>query len=131
VTGRTITDPSSVGSTGTNHVHLCKSFPEHIQCHAQIVKEMKQRDEHDKIQGSETVQRSLQSREPNDAVDVELFSKNARLVVPFKKVRTREEVDFQWTRATVSTGLPMSFFDNEEVRKAVLMTSECVENYLI
>ena len=44
-------------------------------------------------------------------VDVDLFSKKARLVGPFKKVRTREEVDFQWARAAVSAGLPMSFFD--------------------
>jgi hypothetical protein len=93
--------------TDTNHVQLCKPFPEHIQLHAQIVKELKQRDEHDKIQGRETAKRSLQSGEPNDAVDVELFSKNARLVVPFKKVRTREEVDFQWARAAVSAGLPV------------------------
>ena len=113
---------------GTNHVYLCKPFPEHIQCHAQIVKELKQRDEHDKIQGRETVKRSLQSGEPNDTVDVELFSKKARLVGPFKKVRTREEVDFQWDRAAVSAGFPMSFFDNEEVRKSVLMTTECEEN---
>ena len=43
-------------------------------------------------------------------------SKKARLVGPFKKVRTREDVDFQWARVSVSAGLPMSFFDNEEVR---------------
>jgi hypothetical protein len=94
----------------TNHVHLCKPFPEHIQRHAQIVKELKQRDEHDKIQDRETVKRSLQSGEPNDPVDVELFSKKARLVGPLKKVRTREEVDFQWARGAVSAGLPMSFW---------------------
>ena len=92
---------------------------------------LKQRDDHAKIQDRETVKRSLQSGEPNDAVDEELFRKKARLVGPFKKVRTREEVDFQWSRPAVSTGSPMNFFDNEEVRKAVLMTSECVENYLI
>ena len=39
-------------------------------------------------------------------------------------------MDFQWSRAAVSAGLPMSFFDNEEVRKTVLMTVECVENYI-
>ena len=50
-------------------------------------------------------------------VDVDLFSKKARLVGPLKKVRTREEVDFQWARAAVSSGLPMSCFDNEEVRR--------------
>ena len=97
-------------AAGSNHVHLYKPFPEHIQRHAQIVKELKQRDEHDKIQGRETVKRSLQSGEPNDEVDVELFSKKARLVGPFKKARTREEVDFQWARADMSAGLPMCFF---------------------
>ena len=61
---------------------------------------------------------------------MELFRKKARLVVPFKKVRTREEVDFQWTRTVVSAGVPMSFFDNEEVLKVVLMTTECTENYV-
>ena len=98
---------------GTNHVQLWKSFPEHIQRHAQIVKELNQRDEHDKIQGREMVKiskRSLQSGEPNDVVDVELFIKKARLVVPLKKVRTRVEVHFQWSRPVVSAGLPMSFF---------------------
>ena len=88
--GRTITDPSVVG---------------------------KQRDDHDKIQGRETSKRSLQSGEPNDTVDVELFSKKARLVGPFKKVRTREEVDFQWARAAVSAGLPMSFFATKLIPK--------------
>jgi hypothetical protein len=63
-------------------------------------------------------------------VDVDLFSKKARLVVPLKKVRTREEVDFQWSRVVVSAGFPMSFFDNKEVPKAVLMTTECAENYI-
>jgi hypothetical protein len=45
-------------------------------------------------------------------------------------VRTREEVDMQWARSSVSVGLPMSFFDNKEVRKAVLMTVECGQNYI-
>jgi hypothetical protein len=31
---------------------------------------------------------------------------------------------------TVSAGLPMSFFDNKEIRKAVHMTTECGENYI-
>ena len=87
------------------------------------MKELNQRDDDDKIQGRETVKRSFQSGEPNDTVDVELFRKKARLVGPFKKVRTREEVDFQWVRDAVSDGLPMSFFDNEEVRKANLVVS--------
>jgi len=44
---------------------------------------------------------------------------------PFIIVRTREEVDMQWTRTVVSVGLPMSFFDNKMVRKVVRMTVEC------
>ena len=91
-------------------MQLCKPLPEHVERHAQIVKELKERGEHDKMQGRETVKRSLQSGEPNDPVDVDRFDKKSRLVVPFKKVRTREEVDFQWARVAVSAGLPMSFF---------------------
>ncbi len=37
-------------------------------------------------------------------MDVELFSKKDRLVDPFKKVRTRKEVDFQWARVAVTVG---------------------------
>ena len=36
----------------------------------------------------------------------------------------------QWARAAVSAGLPMSFFDNKEVRKVVLFTTECGRNYI-
>ena len=36
----------------------------------------------------------------------------------------------QWVRTALSAGFPMSFFDNKEVRKAVPMTAECVENYI-
>ena len=39
----------------TNHVQFCKPFPEHVQCRVQIIKELKERDEHDKIQDRETV----------------------------------------------------------------------------
>jgi hypothetical protein len=49
---------------------------------------------------------------------------------PFSIVRTREEVDMQWVRASVSAGLPMSFFDNKEVRKTVLMPVECGQSYI-
>ncbi len=41
-----------------------------------------------------------------------------------------KEVDFKWVRTVVSDGFPMSFFENEEVHKSVLMTSECEENYI-
>ncbi len=100
-----------VGDGGRIHAQLCKPLPDHVESHAQIVKELKERDELDKIQDREAVKRSLQSGEPNDPVDVERFDKKSCLVGPFKKVRTREEVDFQWDRADVLDGLPMSFFD--------------------
>ena len=51
---------------------------EHVEYHTQIVKEimeMKERDDHDKIQVRESVKRSLQSGQPNDPVDVERFDK--------------------------------------------------------
>jgi hypothetical protein len=46
-------------SAGSSHVRLCKPFPEHVEHHAQIVKELKERDYHDKIQGRESVKRSF------------------------------------------------------------------------
>jgi hypothetical protein len=36
----------------------------------------------------------------------------------------------QWAKVVVSAGLPMCFFDNPEVRKTVLMTTECGQNYI-
>ena len=53
-------------SDGTSHVYLCKPFAEHVERLPQIVKEMKERDEHDKIHGREASKRSLKSGEPND-----------------------------------------------------------------
>jgi hypothetical protein len=35
-----------------------------------------------------------------------------------------------WTISAVSSGLPLSFFDNKEVRKTVHMTAECGDNYM-
>ena len=55
---------------------------------------------------------------------------NGSWVGPFKRTRTREEVNMQWSRDVVSAGLPMSFFDNKEVRKSVLFTAECGSNYI-
>ena len=49
---------------------------------------------------------------------------------PLKIVRTREEVEMELVRVVVSAGLPMSFFDNKEVRKVVHMTTECTQNYI-
>jgi hypothetical protein len=83
-------------STVTNKTCLLcgwTPFAEHVELHARIVKELKERDDHDKIQDRETVKRSLQSGIPHDTVDVDLFNKKARLVDSLKKVRTREEVE--------------------------------------
>ena len=116
-------------------VQKCKPSPEHIELHVEVVKEMKRRDEHEKIQAREMAQRSLESGQADDAIDVGKFGKRPRssndeIARPFQKVRKREEVDLQWARAAVSGGLPMSFFDNPEVRKSVLMTAECGQNYI-
>ncbi len=46
------------------------------------------------------------------------------------RTRTREEANIQWARSVVSAGFPVSFFDNKEVRKSVLFTSECGINYI-
>ncbi len=67
-------------------------------------------------------QRSLESGQPDDVIDVEKFGKRPRssnngITRPFQTVRKREEVDLQWDRDTVSDGLPMSFFDNPQVHK--------------
>jgi hypothetical protein len=77
----------------------------------------------------------LESGQADDAIDVEKFGKrthssNNGITRPFQTVRKREEVDMQWARAVVSAGLPMSFFDNPEVHKTVLMTAECDQNYM-
>jgi hypothetical protein len=44
-------------------------------------------------------------------------------------VRKREEVELKWAKFVVSVGLPMSFFDNPDVHKTVLMT-ECGQSYI-
>ena len=62
--------------------------------------------------------------------DIDRVSKMARGSVPFKSTRTREEVNMQWVRDAVSDGFSMNFFDNEEVRKTVLFTTECGSNYI-
>jgi hypothetical protein len=79
-------------------VHQCKPSVEHIEFHAQVVKEVKRRDEHEKIQSREMVQRSLESGQADDAIDVEKFGKRPRssnngITRPFQTVRKREEVD--------------------------------------
>jgi hypothetical protein len=58
---------------------------------------VKRRDEHDKIQDREMIQR-LESGQVDDAIDVEKFGKRPRssnngITCPFQTVRKREEVD--------------------------------------
>ncbi len=48
-----------VDTAGVRHVHLYNPFPEHVQCHSQIVKDLKERDGRDKIQDREVTKRSL------------------------------------------------------------------------
>jgi hypothetical protein len=101
-------------------VQQCKSSLEHIERHSQVVKEVKRRDEHEKIQTREMTQRSLERGQDDDTIDVEKFGKrsgssNNGITRPFQTVRKREELDIQWARAAVSAGLPMSFFDNPEI----------------
>ena len=79
-------------------VQWCNTYPEHIERHAQVVKKLKERDEHDKIQDREVVKRLLESGQSEDDIDVEKFGKRTRtcnngLKRPFKTVRKREEVD--------------------------------------
>jgi hypothetical protein len=77
----------------------------------------------------------LESGQADNVIDVENFGKGPRLsnngiACPFQKVRKREEVDMQWVKSVVSSGLPMNLFDNPEVHKTVFMTAECGQNYI-
>jgi hypothetical protein len=96
------------------------------------VRELKERDTQTDESVREVTKRSLESGAPDDAIIVDNLCKKARVsnARPFKIVRTRDELDMQWARGAVSAGLPMSFFDNKEVRKAVRMTAECGESYI-
>ena len=83
---------------------------EHIERHAEVVKKMKRRDEHEKIQAREMAQRSLESGQADDAIDVEKLGKRPRLsnngiTRPFQTVRKRVEVDMQRAKTVVSAGL--------------------------
>ena len=116
----------------TKQVQVCKPYPEHCDRFSEVVRELRERDTQTEQAAREVTKRSLESGAPDDAINVENFCTKARVsdARPFKIVRTRDEVDMQWARAAVSAGLPMSFFDNKEVRKAVRMTAECGENYI-
>jgi hypothetical protein len=74
----------------------------------------------------------LESGTPDDDIIVENFDIKARVSNhgPFIIVRTRQEVDMQWDRTVVSTGLPMSCIGNKEVRKTDLMTADCGQSYI-
>ena len=52
------------------HVQLCKSFPDHVECHVYIVKELKERDEVDKIQDRETVKGTQVGFPPLNTEDI-------------------------------------------------------------
>ena len=75
--------PSVPGTTwGWETVHQCKPYPQHIDRHTQVVKEVKERDEHDNIQVREVVTRSLESGQPDDDIDVEKFGNSTSFVKP-------------------------------------------------
>ena len=67
-------DHLGVGN-GSKKVQWCYPYPEHIECHAQVVKELKEKDEHDKIQAREVVKRPFKSGQSDDVIDVEKFDK--------------------------------------------------------
>jgi hypothetical protein len=69
-----------------------------MERHAQVVKEVKRRDDHEKIKVREMDQGSLESGQADDVIDVEKFGKRPRssnngITRPFQTVRKREEVD--------------------------------------
>ena len=113
-------------------VQKCKPLPQHVERYTVIVEDLQQRQMHAKTQDKQTGKRSLQQDSESVVVGEEIG--NARKMVrgsgPFKSTRTREEVNMQWARVAVSGGLPMNFFDNKEVRKDVLFTPECGNNYI-
>ena len=56
-------------ASGSKKVQQCKPHSEHIDRHAQVVKELKERDEHEKIQAREVAKRLLESGQSDDPVD--------------------------------------------------------------
>jgi hypothetical protein len=81
-------DHLGLGS-GSKKVQEWKPYPEHIDHHAQVVKELEERDDHNNIQVREVATRSLESGQPDDAIDVEKFGKRAHtsnnlIARPFK-----------------------------------------------
>ena len=113
-------------------VQKCKPLPQHVERYTAIVEDLPQRQLHAKTQDKQTGKRTLDQDSDCVVVGEEIgnASEMPRGSDPFKITRTREEVNMQWARSAVSAGLPMSFFDNKEVRKAVLFTTECGNNYI-
>ena len=107
-------------------------MPQHVKRYTVIVEDLQQRQMHAKTQDKQTGMRALQQDSDCVVVGEEIVSasKMSRGSGPFKSTRTREEVNMQWARSVVPVGLPMSFFDNKEVRKTVLFTTECGSNYI-
>ncbi len=65
---RTIHDRYHLGlGSVSKKVQKCKPSMEHIELHAEVVKEVKRRDDHDKIQAREMDQRSLESGQPDES----------------------------------------------------------------
>ncbi len=67
---------------GSKKVEQCKPYPQYIDRHTQVVKEVKERDEHDNIQAREVATRSLESGQPDDDIDVEKFGNSTSFVKP-------------------------------------------------
>jgi len=79
-------------------VQKCKPSSEHIKRHAQVVKEVKRRDDHEKIQAREMTQRSLESGQVDDVIDVEKFGKDlARLTMGSHVHSRRSGKERRWT----------------------------------
>ena len=103
-------------------VQKWKPFPQPVERYTSIVEHLQQRQLLTKAQDKQTDERALHQ----DSVCVVVGEET------IKSTRTRKEMNMQWTRAEVSVGLPMSFFDNKEVLKtvpAVLFTTECGSKY--
>ncbi len=105
-------------------MQLYKPYPEHSDHSSEVVRELKERDTQTEQTVREVTKRSLESGAPDNDIIVDNLGKRTRESNdrPFKIVRTRDEVDMQWSRADVSVGLPMSFFNNKEFRKTVCTT---------
>jgi hypothetical protein len=69
-----------------------------FECHAQVVKEVKRRDEDEKIQVRELDQRSLESGQSDDPIDVGKFGKRlTRLTIGSHVHSRRSGKERRWT----------------------------------